>query len=244
MSQIIFGKNPVLEAFSSRQSIEKVYILATMTGELEIKIRNLCKEHNIPLAKVPEVKLNDLSKKKLHQGVAAVISPVQYVKFEDLVNKTVAENGFVIVLDNVSDVRNMGAIARSAYYFGASGLIIAGNFSGQVNEDTVKTSAGAILKLPMARTGSVLTAVAELQNKGFLVVAADVKGKKIPEEIDLTTPTAMIMGAEEKGLHYKVLESADETVRIDGTGDFDSLNVSVATGVLLYEVVRQRKREL
>ncbi|MBK8079812.1 MAG: 23S rRNA (guanosine(2251)-2'-O)-methyltransferase RlmB [Saprospiraceae bacterium] len=242
MSQIIFGKNPVLEAFSSRQSIEKVYILATLSGELEIKIRKLCKEHNIPLAKVPEVKLDDLTKKKLHQGVAAVISPVQYIKFEDLLQKAVAENGFLIVLDNVSDVRNMGAIARSGYYFGASGLVIAGNFSGQINEDTVKTSAGAILNLPIARTGSVLTAVAELQNKGFLVVAADVKGKKIPEEIDFTTPTALIMGAEEKGLHYKVLETADETVRIEGKGEFDSLNVSVASGVLLYEIVSQRKR--
>lgn len=240
MSQVIFGKNPVLEAFSSKQSIEKVYILATLRGELEIKIRNLCKEHSVPLAKVPEVKLDEISKKKLHQGLAAIISPVKYVDFVQMLEKTVADNGYIVLLDNVTDVRNMGAIARSCYYFGASGLVIAGNFSGQINEDSVKTSAGAILKLPLSRVNSVLTAVAEMQNKGLVVVAADVKGKKRPDEVDLKFPTAFIMGAEEKGLHYKVLETADETIRIEGKGDFDSLNVSVATGICLYEIVRQR----
>ncbi|MFZ1703978.1 MAG: 23S rRNA (guanosine(2251)-2'-O)-methyltransferase RlmB [Saprospiraceae bacterium] len=240
MSQVIFGKNPVLEAFSSKQSIEKVYILATLRGELEIKIRHLCKEHNIPLAKVPEMKLGELSKKKLHQGLVAIISPVKYIDFEKMMDETIEKNGCLVVLDNVTDVRNMGAIARSCYYFGVSGLVLSGNYSGQINEDTVKTSAGSILNLPLSRVNSLLSSIADLQNKGFQVVATDVKGTKKTNEIDFTLPTAIIMGAEEKGLHYKVLESADATVTIEGKGNFDSLNVSVATGILLYEVGRQR----
>ncbi|MBK8623191.1 MAG: 23S rRNA (guanosine(2251)-2'-O)-methyltransferase RlmB [Saprospiraceae bacterium] len=241
MSQLIFGKNPVLEAFGSGQNIEKVYILATLRGETEIKIRNLCKEHNIPLAKVPEIKLDDLTKKKNHQGLVAMLSPVTYHTMEKVMKDVVDTKGFMVILDNVTDVRNIGAIARSAYYFGASALVLSGNFSGQINEDTVKTSAGAILQIPICRTGSLLSVIADLQNQGIMTYATDVKGKIQPFEADYQHPTAIIMGAEEKGLHYKVLESADETIKIAGSGNFDSLNVSVATGILLYEISRQRK---
>ena len=241
MSQLIFGKNPVLEAFGSGQNIEKVYLLATLRGETEIKIRNLCKDHNIPLAKVPEIKLDDLTKKKNHQGLVAMLSPVTYHTMEKVMSDVVDKKGFMVILDNVTDVRNIGGIARSAYFFGASALVLSGNFSGQINEDTVKTSAGAILQIPICRTGSLLSVMADLQNKGIMTYATDVKGKLLPYEADYQHPTAIIMGAEEKGLHYKVLESADETIKIEGTGSFDSLNVGVATGILLYEISRQRK---
>jgi 23S rRNA (guanosine2251-2'-O)-methyltransferase len=240
MSQIIFGKNPVLEALSSGQSIEKVYILATLRGETEIKVRKLCKDLDIPLAKVPEVKLNDLSKKKPHQGLAAVISPVTYISFESLMEETIAKKGVIVIMDNVTDVRNIGAIARSSYYFGATGIVLSGNFSGQINEDTVKTSAGAILKIKISRISSLLTAMAEMQNLGLVMIAADVKGKKTPDQVDFTHPAAILLGAEEKGLHYKILENADEIAFIPGSGQFDSLNVSVAAGIMLYEAAKQK----
>jgi 23S rRNA (guanosine2251-2'-O)-methyltransferase len=241
MSQIIFGKNPVIEAFSAGQNLEKVYILATLRGETEIKIRNLCKENNVPLAKVPEIKLNELCRNKAHQGIAALISPVTYVAFETLIEETMATGGFFVVLDQVTDVRNIGAIARSAYYFGASGLVLAGNYSGQINEDTVKTSAGAILKLKLCRVGSLLSAVSDMQNRGIWVTAADAKGNKDVKNATFTGPTAILMGSEDKGLHYKVLEIADETVRVPGTGTFDSLNVSVAAGIMMYEYISREK---
>lgn len=236
MSQIIFGKNPVIESFSAGQNLEKVYILATLRGETEIKIRNLCKEHNIPLAKVPEVKLNELCRNKAHQGIAAIISPVTYCSFESLIQETLDTNGFFVVLDQVTDVRNIGAIARSAFYFGATGLVLAGNYSGQVNEDTVKTSAGAILKLKLCRVGSILTAVSEMQNRGIWVTASDVKGQKTVKEATFDGPVSILLGAEDKGLHYKVTAIADETISVPGAGNFDSLNVSVAAGIILYEI--------
>lgn len=236
MSHVIFGKNPVIEAFSSGISIEKVYILASMRGELEIKLRNLCKDANIPMAKVPEIKLNDLTHKKNHQGVVAIISPVKYSTFEELIETTVSENGFMVILDHITDIRNIGAIARSAHYFGATGLVLSGNFSGQINEDAVKTSAGALLKLKLCRLNSLLAGIADLQNRGIRTMAADMKGSKLLRDLTFESPTAIIMGAEDKGLHYKILENTDDVVQIPGTGDFDSLNVSVAAGIFCYEV--------
>lgn len=236
MSQIIFGKNPVIEAFTSGQNLEKVYILATLRGETEIKIRNLCKEYNVPLAKVPDIKLNEICKNKTHQGIAAMISPVSYIPFESLMEETLLTKGFFMVLDQVTDVRNIGAIARSAYYFGATGLVLAGNYSGQINEDTVKTSAGAILKLKLCRVNSLLSAVSEMQNRGIWVVAADVKGQKTLREATFSEGTAILVGAEGKGLHYKVTAIADETISVPGEGHFDSLNVSVAAGIIMYEL--------
>lgn len=236
MAQVIFGKNPVLEAFASGVSIEKVYVLASLRGELEIKIRNLCKDHQIPLAKVPEVKLKDLVHKKNHQGVVAMISPIVYSSFDDLMTEVTASRKFMVILDHVTDIRNIGAIARSAHYFGAAGIVLSGNFSGQINEDAIKTSAGALLKLKVCRINSLLASLGDLQNRGIITLAADMKGKTTLKDLNISGPAAIVMGAEDKGLHYKILENVDEIVRIPGTGEFDSLNVSVAAGIFCYEI--------
>lgn len=242
MSDIIFGKNPVLEAFSSGVDIEKIFVLATLRGELEIKIRQLCKENQIPLAKVPEVKLNELSRNQLHQGIVAMISPIHYENIEDVVDLSFSTGNvpLVVVIDGVTDVRNIGALSRSAYYFGATALVIAGNFSGRINEETVKSSAGAILKLPVCRVSSLLALISTLQNKGLYVVASALKSNDTLHDVDFNLPCAIILGSEDKGLHYKVLETVDQSVKINAMTDFDSLNVSVAGGIFLYEVNRQR----
>lgn len=242
MTDLIFGKNAVIEAFDAGLDIEKVYVLNTIRGEFEVQIRNLCRDNNIPLVKVPEIKLNELSKYKAHQGVVALISPIKYIDFKDIIANAFEKRQvpLIVVLDGVTDVRNIGAVCRSAYYFGADGIIISGNFAGRISEDTVKTSAGAILKLPVARVSSLLHLVSELQSLGLKVIATSLKDAVNPENSDLSVPTAIILGSEDKGLHYKVLEIVDEVIKIPAIGDFDSLNVSVAAGILLYESARQR----
>lgn len=244
MKDLIFGRNAVVEAFDADLDIEKVFMLNNIRGEFEVQIRNLCRDANIPLAKVPEIKLNELSKFKAHQGVVAWISPIKYFDHKEII-ASAFEKGqvpLIMVLDGVTDVRNIGAIARSSYYFGAHGIIISGNFAGRISEDTVKTSAGAILKIPVCRVSSLLHLVSDLQSMGLKVAATSLSKEAItPEKSDLTDPTALILGAEDKGLHYKVLEIVDEVIKIPALGEFDSLNVSVAAGILLYECSRQRQ---
>jgi 23S rRNA (guanosine2251-2'-O)-methyltransferase len=241
MSHIIYGKNAVLEAFKSDLDIEKVFILQSVRGELEIAVRHFCKEKNIPLAKVPESKINDLARDKAHQGVVAITSPVKYVDYSEMISQ-VPESGspLFVVLDSVTDVRNIGAIARSALFFGAHGLIISGSASGRINEETVKASSGAILNLPVARASSIFNLISDLQSGGIQVVATGLKATQKPHETDFTIPTALIMGSEDKGLHPKIYQVADHHILIPGSHRFDSLNVSVATGILLYEVQKQR----
>jgi 23S rRNA (guanosine2251-2'-O)-methyltransferase len=247
MSEIIIGRNAILEAFDAETEIEKVFVLNSLRGEFESNIRRLCKDCNIPLAKVPEQKLNELSKNKNHQGVVAIMASISYVNHENLIAK-VYENGAIplfMILDSVTDVRNIGAIARSAHYFGAHGIIITGNFKGRINEDTIKASAGAIIKIPVSRVNSsIFTLISELQTKGIQVVAAALHREALPpNQCRMDIPTAIILGSEEKGVQPKVLQVVDHIVQIPAATDFDSLNVSVAGGILLYEAYHQRSKK-
>jgi len=242
MPHLIYGKNAVLEAFESGVEIEKVFVLQSLRGELEVSLRNLCKDKNIPISKVPEVKLNELARDKVHQGVVAYTSAIHYQDYTKLI-ASAFESGHAplfVVLDSVTDVRNIGAIARSAYFFGADGLIISGNFTGRINEETVKASSGAILKLPVARANSIFNLISDLQSSGVQIIATSLKATQQPKDVDMTQPTALIMGSEDKGLHPKIYQVSDFDILIPGGETFDSLNVSVATGVLLYECQRQR----
>lgn len=242
MSHLIYGKNSVLEAFESGVEIEKVFILQSIRGELETTIRHLCKEKNIPLSKVPEAKLNDLVRDKVHQGIVAYTSPLRYIDYNDLIISALksSQAPLFVVLDSVTDIRNIGAIARSAHFFGAHGLIISGSVSGRINEETVKASSGAILKIPVSRAASIFNLISDLQASGIQIIASGLKATQKPKDIDLTQPTALIMGSEDKGLHPKIYQVADQIILIPGSDNFDSLNVSVASGILLYECHRQR----
>lgn len=243
MTDVIYGRNTILEAFSSGMDIEKVFVLSTLKGEFEVQIRNICRDNNVPMAKVPEIKLNELTKHKaVHQGVVATISPLKYADWREIIEDVFAkgQKPLIVVMDGVTDVRNIGAVARSAHFFGAHAVIISGSFSGRISEDTVKTSAGAILKIPVCRVNSLLHLVSDLQAMEIVVIASSLKDAVEPSSCEFTEPTAIILGSEDKGLHYKVLEIVDQVVKIPANSDFDSLNVSVAGGILLYEAMRQR----
>lgn len=246
MSDIIYGKNAVTEAFRSSKDIEKVYMLNTIRGEYEIQIRKDCKQNNIPLAKVPEIKLNELTgHQAVHQGIVAIITPISYIDYKQMI-KNAGQDGKVpllVIVDGVTDVRNIGAIARSAYFFGAQGMIIAGNTAGRINEDTIKASAGALMQLPVARAGSIFELISDLQSAGIVVAATSLKNAIPVNTCDLKEPLAIILGSEGKGLHYKILEIVDYNLEIQAANDFDSLNVSVAAGILLYEASRQRSQQ-
>jgi 23S rRNA (guanosine2251-2'-O)-methyltransferase len=242
MTDIIFGRNPVTEALDSGVEIEKIYMLNSMRGETEVMMRRICKEKNIPLAKVPEIKLKELTKNKVHQGLVAMISPIRYQEVQDII-AGVFENGqtpLLLVADGVTDVRNLGALARSAYFFGAHALILSGGVGGRINDEAVKASAGAMLKIPVCRNPSIFNLISELQSAGIKVLASGMKTENSISESYLNEPVAILLGSEDKGLHPKVFEVVDEVVKIPAGGDFDSLNVSVAGGILMYEVNRQR----
>lgn len=238
----IYGRNPVEEALTSGKEIEKVFLQSNLTGEFEVSIRNLCKDNNIPMTKVPFRKLNDLAKGKNHQGVLAYISPLKYHEIQNLIPKIFDEGKtpLVIVLDGITDVRNMGAIARSAKVFGAHALVVPAKGSARINDVMVKSSAGAILDIPICRAHSLPVALEELQMQGLSVYATDINATKTIAEENLKTPIAIVLGSEDKGVSKKTIQISDATIKIPQVDKFDSLNVSVAAGILLYEVLIQR----
>jgi len=239
---IIYGRNPIVEAINTGQNLEKVFLLNSLRGDLEVQIRQLCRDNNIPLTKVPPRKLNDMAKGNAHQGVVAFISPVEYTTVDALIPQ-ILEKGEVpllVVLDGVTDVRNMGAIARSAKVFGAHGLVVPAKGSARVSDEMVKSSAGAILHLPICRENSMPVALETMQQHGLVVYATDVKAPKTVAEVDLKIPSAIILGSEDLGVSKKSLQICDERIKIPQVDDFDSLNVSVSAGILLYEVLLQR----
>jgi len=241
-SSTIYGRNPVTEALEKGQKIEKVFLQNNITGEFEVQIRQACTAKNIPLTKVPPRKLNDLSRSHNHQGIVAYISPVAYTTVDELVPKLIAEGKvpLLVVLDGVTDVRNMGAIARSAKVFGAHGIVVPAKGTARVSEEMVKSSAGAVLDIPICRENSLFVALETLQMHSVTVYASDINAKKTIAEQDLKGPTAIIMGSEDKGVSRKAIQIADDTIKIPQVDSFDSLNVSVAAGIILYEVLLQR----
>lgn len=238
----IYGRNPVIEAIKSEKKIEKVFLQNNLHGEVEVLVRNECKKHNIPLTKVPIRKLNDLARSQNHQGIVAFISPVEYTTVEDLV-PLIFDRGEVpllIVLDGVTDVRNMGAIARSAKVFGAHGIVVPAKGSARISDEMVKSSAGAILDIPVCRENSLPVALETLQNIGLTVYATDVNAEKTVAEQNLKHPTAIVLGSEDKGVSAIALKISDDKIKIPQVDNFDSLNVSVAAGIILYEILIQR----
>lgn len=239
MDTIIYGKNPVLEAFQSDRDIEKVFLLREMTGELEVFVRNYCKDHNIPLSKVPEVKLDKLSNRKIHQGIIAIISPIAIRAIEEsLIPENT--NDIVVVLDGVTDVGNMGAVARSALAFGCKGLVITTKGSGAINKDSVKASAGALLQLTVCREKNIMVAIEKLQQLGYTVLTTELSAKKYLHDCKFDNPIAVVMGSEDKGVSREASRVADMKIKLPQESSIDSLNVSVATGICLYELYKRK----
>lgn len=239
-NNLIFGIRPVVEAIEAGREIEKLYIRKGAEGQLMTELRDLCLRHRVHVQEVPVEKLNRLVRSN-HQGVVAQIAAIAYVQLDDILERVPDdETPLVVVFDGVTDVRNFGAIARSAECAGAHGLIAPLKNSAPVNAEAIRASAGALTTIPVCRVGSIRNTIKTLQAEGFQVVAATEKSRKLLYDADLRRPTALVMGAEETGISKEVLKLCDERLAIPLIGRIESLNVSAAAAVMLFEVVRQR----
>lgn len=238
----IFGIRAIIEAINSGSSINKVYLQKGLRGDLYFELEKLLKKNKISSSLVPTEKLDRLSKHQNHQGAVAKISPVEFHDLETLLDKTVnaGKVPLFLLLDQVSDVRNFGAIIRTAECTGVNGIIIQKNGSAPVNAETIKTSAGAAFKMPICKVDHIKDALFLLQAADIKTVAATEKTEDLIYNVDLTQPTAIIMGSEHKGVNPSVLKMVDYKAKLPLLGEIGSLNVSVACGAFLYESVRQR----
>lgn len=237
----IYGIRALIEALKAGKTIDKVFLQKGLQGGLFRELMPLLQEAQVPVQYVPVEKLNRLTKKN-HQGVVANLSPVDYHNFEDLVI-SVTESGatpLFLVLDHLSDVRNFGAIIRTAECTGVSGIIIPKRGSVSITADTVKTSAGAVFRVPICKVENLVDAVYYLQGSGIRVVAATEKTSQLLYTEDFTVPTAIVMGAEDVGVSPAILKVVDSKAKLPMVGDISSLNVSVACAVFLYEALKQR----
>ncbi len=240
----IFGIRAVIEATKAGKDIDKVLIKRGLKGDL---IKELLDELNlwkIPFQYVPDEKLNRVTNKN-HQGVIAMVSPITFTDFEEVITQ-IFEQGktpFLLALDEVSDVRNFGAIVRTAECAGVHAVIIPEKGSARIGSDAVKTSAGALFKVPICRVASLKKTLQYMQQSGITVCGATEKAADNYYQSSFTAPVCIVMGAEDTGLSSEVLRSCDSLIRIPILGTIQSLNVSVAASVLLYDVVRQRLME-
>lgn len=237
----IFGIRAVIEAIEAGKEIDKILIRKDLNGELANELFTKIREHRIYSKRVPVEKINRITRKN-HQGVVAILSAVTYDSLFNLV-PTLYEDGvvpFLIILDGITDVRNFGAIARTCECAGADAIVIPLHGSVSVSGDAMKTSAGALNYLPVCRERSIAGAVKFLKNNGYHIVAASEKADINFTEADYNQPLAIVMGAEDVGISEEVLRLCDTFVSIPQFGKIGSLNVSVAAGVMMYEVVRQR----
>lgn len=240
-SDYIFGIRAVMEAIEAGKDIDKVLIKKDLNGELASELFGMIRANRILSQRVPIERLNKITRKN-HQGVIAVLSAVTYHRLDHLVPQ-LYEDGvlpFIVVLDGITDVRNFGAIARTCECAGVDAIVIPEHGSVSVGGDAVKTSAGALHHLPVCRERSTAGAVRFLKDNGYRIVAASEKVDINYTQVDYTVPVAIVMGAEDTGITPEVLKLCDTFVSIPQFGHIGSLNVSVAAGVIMYEVVRQR----
>ena len=237
----IVGIRAIIEAIHAGKTIDKVFIQKNTQGELMNSLLKLLKQHSINFSYVPIEKLNKLSQAN-HQGAVASISPISFVELDSFVEGVLAqkENPLFLILDQLSDARNFGAIIRTASCTGVDGIIIQKHGAAPVNADTVKTSAGAVFQLPICKVDHIKDAVYYLQASGIQVIAATEKSAHTIYDINLSPATAIVMGSEDKGINPSVLKIISHTAKLPMQGNIASLNVSVACGAFLYEVVRQR----
>ena len=240
MENLIFGIRPVAEAIEAGRQFEKLYIRKGAEGQLMMELKDLIARHRLRYQEVPVEKLNRLTRGN-HQGVVAGVAAIAYVELQDILDRVPDdETPLIVAFDGVTDVRNFGAIARSAECAGAHGLIAPLKNAAPVNAEAIRSSAGALTTIPVTRVGSVRMTLASLQQQGFQIVAASEKSRKLLYDADFTKPTVLVMGAEDTGIAPAVLKLCDEQLAIPMIGHIESLNVSAAAAVMLFEVVRQR----
>ena len=239
--EMIFGIRAVIEAVQSGKDVDRVMVKRELQGDLFRELQEVLTLHEIPMQKVPIERIDRITRKN-HQGVLAFMSAVTYQKIEDIVPVLYEEgkNPFIVILDGITDVRNFGAIARTCEVAGVDAIVIPARGSVRVSADAIKTSAGALHRIPVCREMSIKDTIKFLQNSGIKVIAATEKAAVNYTECSLVDPVAILMGAEDIGIEPEIIRICDDLVRIPVFGTIESLNVSVAAGVMLYEVIRQR----
>jgi len=238
---LVIGRQAIVDALKTGKQLDRIYMQTAVHGSFIDEIKTLALQHNVPINNVPAEKLNNFNVFN-HEGCVAQISKIQYQNLQDVIS-FIVENGEVplfIILDGITYIRNIGAIARSAFCFGVNAIIIPDKGVGSLNEDAILTSAGALENIAVCRVNSLMKAVDDLHMNGIKVFASEMKATKKVYQINFDEPCAIVMGGEEHGVYPALLKICDEQFQIPMPGDFDSLNVSVATGVVLYEVSKQR----
>lgn len=238
---MIFGTRALIETIKAGKQIEKIFVQKGLNNELFAELNDLIRHHRLSVSKVPIEKLNRLSRKN-HQGVIAYVSPVTFVPLHNIV-ATSYENGrtpLILILDRITDVRNFGAICRTAECTGVNAVVIPTKGGALINSDAVKTSAGALNYLSICKEESLINTITYLKESGFQVISCTEKTDKAVFDLEYNIPTAIIMGSEENGISKELIEASDICAKIPLHGEIASLNVSVATAVVLYECLRQR----
>ncbi len=237
--QVVYGLRPVIEALASGQAVERVLLQNNLNSSLLNELRAKMKERDVPFQYVPVEKLNKMTTGN-HQGVVAVIAAVAYRDVVEIMEQAAEGNPLIVVLDHITDVRNMGAIARTAECTGVTALVVPDRGSAALNSDAVKTSSGALLRLPVCREQNLKTTVNLAKQYGYQVVAATEKGAVDYCDVDFRKPTLLVMGNEETGISPEILKLSDVRAKLPIVGEVASLNVSVAAGVFMYKALEQR----
>jgi 23S rRNA (guanosine2251-2'-O)-methyltransferase len=238
----IFGTRAVMESIHAGKEIDKVLVQKELNNDLIKELLQLCKSENILVVRVPDAKLNRITRKN-HQGVIAQMSSIAYASLDNVIDQcyAVGKSPLILVLDHITDVRNFGAIARTAECAGVDAIVIPERGSAQINSDAIKTSSGALNFIPIARVKNLFFTCRDLQKMGLSLIAITEKTEKIIYEADFSSPVALILGSEEDGISQEIMGIADGKVKIPMAGKIESLNVSVSAGVAIYEAIRQRK---
>jgi len=243
-TELLFGIRPVIEAIESGRDLEKIMIQKGLRGELASQLKSLAREYNVPTQQVPLAALNKITRKN-HQGVVAYISAITYVNLEEILMRVFEEGRtpLVLMLDHITDVRNFGSIARTAECAGVDVIVTPARGGAMINADAMKTSAGALTKIPVNRAFSLEETIDLLKSYGLKIVSCTEKTGRLYSESDYTSPLVVILGSEEKGIDERILKKSDAMAKIPVLGTIESLNVSVSNGIMLYEVVRQRMKQ-
>ena len=240
-SSLVAGRNAIMDAIREGRALDRIYINNKINNDSLKEIKSLASQNNIPINYVPLEKLNSFNVDS-HEGFIALISKVHYQELQQVISWVVdkGEIPLFVILDGITDIRNIGGIARTAFCTGVQAIIIPDKGVGALNEDAILTSAGALEKLAVCRVNSLMKAIDELHLNGIKVLASEMTAEKNVFDMDFKEPVAIVMGSEEKGIYPALMKVCDEKFKIPMAGDFESLNVSVATGVILYEVMKQR----
>ena len=240
-SHIVYGIHAVLEAIRSGKELERIILKKEFSGPALGEILKYCREHHVPYQLVPPVRLDKITGKN-HQGVIAFLSEISYQPIEQIVPQLFEEGQtpFFLVLDHITDVRNFGSIARTAECAGVHALIVPEKGSALINADAIKTSSGALHTINVCRVPSLVNTLKFLKDSGIMLYAASDKGTHLYTEVDFSKPVAIVIGSEGRGISTEILRLSHSQIRIPVLGKISSLNAAVATGIILYEKVRQQ----